>query len=225
MSRDEPQNRWVNYERTKAIFQPKFTPHRKNGTGVTGCRVIDTIITMEDTMRATYMKTAAAALAIVIAAAFAAPNLFAQQGKKQRCPDCERHHRGPWFGNLDEMKERLGLSDEQVDKISAINTGFKKRMLDHREKMAPKTIQLKKLLLEDDVNIGKVRSLLKEIYDIKIEVRVTMIEHRLAIEKVLTDKQKNLLREERMKMRRHGPPMRDMGYGDKFRPRPAGYDY
>ncbi len=169
------------------------------------------------------LRTMALALALLISAVIAAPELLAQHGKMRQCPGYEKgYYRGPWYGNLEVMQEKLGLSDGQVEKITAINANFRKQMLDHREKLAPKNIQLRKLLLEDNVNISNVRANLREIYDIKIEIRITMIEHRLAIENVLTEKQKNRLRIERKKMRRghyrgHG------GYDTRPMARPAGY--
>jgi Spy/CpxP family protein refolding chaperone len=112
---------------------------------------------------------------------------------------------GPFYGDPARMKTTLGLSDDQMNKIAAINQDYKKRFLDYREKMAPKHIQLQKLLLEDSVDIGAARKVLKELADLQVETRVLRIEHRLDIEKVLTAAQKTKLRSEKRGMRADCP--------------------
>jgi Spy/CpxP family protein refolding chaperone len=114
------------------------------------------------------------------------------------------HH---FFGDPARMKEDLGLTDEQVSRISAINLEHKKQMLAMREQIEPKRAQLQKLLLDENVDLGQVRQTLKEIADLQVEVRMLRIKHRIEIEKVLTAEQRAKLRAERDSMRmRHGPP-------------------
>ncbi|MBN2160991.1 MAG: periplasmic heavy metal sensor [Spirochaetes bacterium] len=148
------------------------------------------------------------AVAVAVAIALAQPALYAQKGKRQAPA---RNDRGkmhmmekgcPIFGDPVWMKKELGLNDDQVKKIAEINKKHQLESLDYREKLAPKNIQLKKLLLEENVNMGKVRALLKEIADIRVEMQVLRIEHRLAIEKVLTADQKEKMRSFRRHMMR-----------------------
>jgi Spy/CpxP family protein refolding chaperone len=118
-------------------------------------------------------------------------------------------HGGPMFGDPEKMKKELGLNDEQMKKIAAINNDHHKKMLEFREKIAPKEIQLERMLLEDQVDLGKVKALLREISDLKVEVHMLMIQHRLDIEKVLTPEQKEKMKQHRKhmmkKMKGHGP--------------------
>jgi Spy/CpxP family protein refolding chaperone len=102
--------------------------------------------------------------------------------------------RGMFFGDPVRMKQELGLSDKQIETIGKINLEYKKRFLEYREKLEPKMISLKKLLLEDEVNLKSVRSLLMEIAGIRVDIRMLRIEHRLDIEKVLTASQKTQFR-------------------------------
>lgn len=151
-------------------------------------------------------------LAAAVAVALAQPALYAQKGKKQaaarddRGKICMHEKGGPIFGDPERMKKDLGLTDDQVKKIAEINKEHQKKKLDYREKLAPKNIQLKKLLIEDTVDMGKVRALLGEISDLRVEMQVLRIEHRLAIEKVLTAEQKAKMRS----FRKHGM------HGDKM---------
>jgi Spy/CpxP family protein refolding chaperone len=109
-----------------------------------------------------------------------------------------REHGGSVFGDPARMQK----------KISEINNNHERKMLDYREQLAPKYIQLKKLLLDDNVNIDKVRPLVKEISDLRAELQILRIQHRLEIEKVLTPEQKakiKLYRKYIMKKKGFGP--------------------
>lgn len=139
-------------------------------------------------------------LAVLLAAAlfFASP-VFAQKGpgpkgdRHRMGPTefgCEDHPGGLFFGAADMMKKKLGLSDDQVKSVGKINLEYKKKFLDFQEKMSPRHIKLRKLLLEDNVDLKEVRALIKEISDLRVEVQMLRIQHRLDIEKVLTPDQK-----------------------------------
>ncbi|HNU91792.1 MAG TPA: Spy/CpxP family protein refolding chaperone [Spirochaetota bacterium] len=153
------------------------------------------------------------ALALVLAGGQA---LYAQRGNRP-ARDGDMPHRGmhgdgamvdgcgPFYGDPARMKASLGLSDDQVNKIAAINQEYKKKFLDYREKMAPKHIQLRKLLLEDNVDINAARKLIKELSDIQVETTVLRIQHSLDIEKLLTKEQKARLRTEKRGMRTECP--------------------
>lgn len=151
-------------------------------------------------------------LIFTLALTLVASVLFAQ-GPKAKGQCCEGPMmKGPIFGDIDRLKQELGLSDAQVDKIVEINNLYQKRMLDIREKLSPKMIQLKKLLLEDEVDIAAVRAKLKEIGDLRIELHMLRIQHVMDIEKQLNKEQlKKLRAHKRMemqkmeKMRPHGP--------------------
>jgi Spy/CpxP family protein refolding chaperone len=152
-------------------------------------------------------KSKKVVLTAAMLALIAQPLLFAQAGgkkghegrkgdRKQVMEECH----GKFFGDPVRMKKDLNLTDEQVTKIGDINKEHRKKMLDYKEKLAPREIQLKKLLLEDTVDMAKVRALLKEIGDLRVELQALRIEHRLDIEKVLTPDQKAKMRQHRMHM-------------------------
>lgn len=119
--------------------------------------------------------------------------------------------RGMFFGDPAIMKEKLGLSDDQVDKISKINLDYKKKLLSIREKIEPKQTKLHGILLGDNVNLKEVRALLEEISALEVEIRMLRINHRMDIEKILTASQKTQLRSTGRRMMRRGdgerPPL------------------
>ena len=152
--------------------------------------------------------------AVAAAILIAQPSLYAKDNDRKRvekknarqeCMMKQGDNRGPgpcgpMFGDPERMKKDLGLTDEQVNTIAAINSEHRKKMLDFKEKMAPREIQLERLLLEDTVDLAKVKSLLKEISDMRVEIHMLMIQHRLDIEKVLTAEQKAKMKQHRKHM-------------------------
>jgi Spy/CpxP family protein refolding chaperone len=105
-----------------------------------------------------------------------------------------------FFGNPEALKGKLDLTDEQVDKIGTINLEYKKKLLKIREKMQPKETRLQGLLLEEDVNLKEVRSLLEEISTLHVEMGMLRISQRLDIEKILTAGQRNKFKNSRGRM-------------------------
>lgn len=114
-----------------------------------------------------------------------------------------RHHHGEamCFGDEKFMKEKLSLNEEQIDKIGKINLEFRKLQMEEREKLQPKKIMLRKLLLNETINLREVKKLLKEISDVEVEIRLNRIRHRIEIEKVLTPEQKKKLKQEKRRFR------------------------
>ncbi len=144
-------------------------------------------------------------------------SVFAQMGKGKKDGPPRKHDRMEKrhmpFGNPQMMKERLGLTDQQVVEIGKINTRHEKTMLDYREKLAPKKIQLKRLLLEDNVDLKKVRGVLEDISKIQVDLHMLRIQHRLEIEKVLTEEQRAKMKTHmKHRMRRDGPPKHGGGF-------------
>ena len=152
----------------------------------------------------TGLLISAAAVLLISQASLYAERVGPMSGGEKKCM---KEHGGPIFGDPARMQKDLGLTDEQVKKMADINRSHERKMLDYREKLAPKSIQLKKLLLDDVVDMAKVRSLVKEISDLRAELQILRIQHRLEIEKVLTPEQKAKMKQHRMHM------MKKRGFG------------
>jgi len=109
----------------------------------------------------------------------------------------ERMHGGSgpmFFGDPDAMKTKLGLTDEQVDKISKVNDEYRKKLLKVRNDIDPKMKKFHELLEEENINLKEVRSLLDEISHLEVEVRMLRINQALDITKILTPDQRKQLR-------------------------------
>ena len=106
-----------------------------------------------------------------------------------------RSRGGMCFGNPELMKEKMGLSDKQIKKIEKINLNYQKFFLEKREKLQPKRIKLRKLLLEEKVDLEEVKDILKDMSEVEVDIRIARIKQRIEIEKILTDEQKKKIRQ------------------------------
>ncbi|HOO73006.1 MAG TPA: Spy/CpxP family protein refolding chaperone [Spirochaetota bacterium] len=106
-----------------------------------------------------------------------------------------RFRGGMCFGDPEFMKEKMGLSNEQIKEIEKINLKYRKFFLEKKEKLQPKRIKLRKLLLEEKVDLGDVRNILKDMSEIEVDIRIARIKQRIEIEKILTDEQKQKIRQ------------------------------
>jgi Spy/CpxP family protein refolding chaperone len=108
---------------------------------------------------------------------------------------------GPmWFGNLDEMKEVLKLTDKQIEQIGRINTEFRDAMIRLHERMRPLQLKLKGLLLGERINFDDIKSILKQISEVEVDMRMLKIKQRVEIENILTKDQRDKLKSERRTM-------------------------
>jgi len=135
--------------------------------------------------------------------------LFGNQFKSngQPCNGKEKIHRGhrpPPFENIKFMKNKLKLSEKQIDKIININKKYRAKHIKKREKINPLKREIKKSLQVKKINFKKVKQLLTKISSLNVEIRMNMIKHRIEIEQILTTKQKkNMFKERRKKNRRN----------------------
>ncbi|EMJ60168.1 Spy/CpxP family protein refolding chaperone [Leptospira sp. P2653] len=114
---------------------------------------------------------------------------------RQLAPIRQLRSFGLVFGNVDMMRERFALSENQLDEISKINEKYKQEHFKWLQKISPIEIELEGLLMESNVDLTKIRKLLVEIGKYTAEIRINQISHRLAIEKVLTQDQKSKIKE------------------------------
>lgn len=125
-------------------------------------------------------------------------NCEARHGK--RGPQCEKYQEN-FQDNLDILKKDLKLNEQQIDKINTINRSFQKKFLDVKQKLEPKIIQLKKLLLEDNVDINSLRNIFTEMASLRVKIHMIRILRHIEIEKVLDSRQKRKFQENRMRLR------------------------
>ncbi|MBN2723731.1 MAG: hypothetical protein JXR95_06640 [Deltaproteobacteria bacterium] len=122
-------------------------------------------------------------------------------------------HRGQgtrfFIRHLEQAAKGLNLSKTQIKKIQALNLNFEKKEIQVLKNMEIMKLDLKKLLLEKNVDLKKVRAQLVKLSMQHVEKRMLGIEHRINVEKILTGDQKMKLKLFfNSRRHRHGHSMR-----------------
>jgi len=140
----------------------------------------------------------AMALSLISAVAFAqgkgprGGDRKGMMGDKRGCPMMQECKMMGMMGmmDIDNLKQQLKLTDEQVNKINALHLDHKKVMLKYKEELAPQGIKLQRLLLEDAVNLEEVKALIMDIAKTQGEMHVEKVKYRLDVEQILTPEQR-----------------------------------
>ena len=126
------------------------------------------------------------------------------------------------------LRERLGLTAEQVNKIRTQSSAFTAQTIRGRADLQVKRLELADLLAADNPDRAAIDKKLREVNDARFADERAGIEHRLAMRDVLTAEQRTKLGDMRREMfnRRMGPhpgPEGIPGQGMQPRgPRPQG---
>lgn len=113
-------------------------------------------------------------------------------GKSEKCMGMGMMHmRGTPFciWQDKEMVEKLGLSDEQVDKLKDADFALKKTFLEMRSQMDNTSLELEKAFAQETVNDAEVLELAKKLSDIRSTMFMNRIESGLELKKILTEEQ------------------------------------
>lgn len=104
------------------------------------------------------------------------------------------------FRSREYLKDTLQLSDEQINKIKKINSDHRDKIGSLLGKIRPLHRELRTVMLADDIDLTRARTLLEDISKIEIEIRMLKLKHRAEIEKILTAEQKTKFRAEKKGM-------------------------
>lgn len=116
-------------------------------------------------------------------------------------PGMGHEGRGQWWENPELAKE-IGLTDEQAKKIDAMATTHRKEMIKTEADLKIANMELQDLF--DEVgNEGAIRKKASEVSKLQEKIYNSRIEHRLAMNKVLSaDQQKKMKSMKHMKMKK-----------------------
>jgi Spy/CpxP family protein refolding chaperone len=90
---------------------------------------------------------------------------------------------------MEEFIKSLNLSEEQVTEIERISIDFQKNILELRNNLQIKELEVKELLLEPLTEMTKIKEKFEEIAELQVEIRVKTIERYLEIKELLTPEQ------------------------------------
>ena len=126
------------------------------------------------------------------------------------------------FAHQPEMRERLGITDAQVEQLRTLRRTAAKSGIRNRADWAVKRIELEELLEADKPDRTLIDKKLREIADLQYGMLKARVDTRLALAGVLTPEQRSKLRSMmrqrmrgRMQRGRRGPQMQEPGFGPR----------
>ena len=152
----------------------------------------------------------------------------------ERGPGWKGRHGGEMrmLGNP-EMREHLGLTEEQTEQLRALRSDAAKSGIRTRAELTIKQMELRELLQAEEPDRALIEKKVRELSDARYAAQMQRIDQRLAFRSVLTpdqrEKMRNLRRQFRQRRggrgfgsgpRRFGPRQRGSGPGRGMEPAP-----
>lgn len=135
-----------------------------------------------------------------------APKSCARERHHQRMnrPMQRRFERGrKAFGFFLGLREKLGLTDDQVDKLKSIKLEHEKAAIKTEAELKLKRLELTELMQVEEPDESAIKAKVEEIGELKTQLAMNKIEGGLEARKVLTEKQRKQLKE----LREHPPKL------------------
>ena len=111
---------------------------------------------------------------------------FAEQGRGQGSGQMQKGQR---INFQDRVKEFLNLTDKQFEKLEALKMKLGKENQKLKLKIQKESITIKELLLEDKIDYAKIKSVLKKINDLELQMKYTKFDHLKQVEEILKPEQ------------------------------------
>jgi Spy/CpxP family protein refolding chaperone len=118
---------------------------------------------------------------------------FAKEGKDKNKGSLKKRPPfppGPMFGNVDDLKKRLDLTDEQEESIRGINSKYRELHESLFTEMEPVLKKMQAALLKEKVDFDEVEGILQELSQFDVKRKLAMIKHRIELESILTEQQR-----------------------------------
>jgi Spy/CpxP family protein refolding chaperone len=123
-----------------------------------------------------------------------------------------------------EMAAKLEMTEEQKTKMEKLQTDFQLLMVDQQAKVRKAQIQLRQLMRDDKAAVTAVETQIDQMAKLRAEAAKMRYRHHAEMQSVLTDKQKEMLKEIRKEHPggRHGMMFPGDVDGDEDAPEPDG---
>jgi Spy/CpxP family protein refolding chaperone len=95
----------------------------------------------------------------------------------------------PDWGNKGMRMINLDLSEEQITEIKQIRLEFQKASLELKKEMETKRLEVRELMMEDPLDMAKIRAKWEEIAQLQVELKVMALENQQKVKEVLTPEQ------------------------------------
>ena len=131
------------------------------------------------------------------------------------------------FGAVERFADEIGLSEDQLDRISSIKTEMEKKIVDLRAEKQKAEIDLRELIRDPKAKSSEIEKAAQKVVDLESQIRLNRIETAIKIRDVLTPEQREkvmeVIKEHRRQMRErrlekfgrgpHHGPRSDFGPG------------
>lgn len=136
---------------------------------------------------------------ILIAAALLCPLMAEARPRHGQAPMAPRHgmkmKQGERSGMRKMMAAKLELTDEQKAKMEKLRTDFQLSMVDQQAKVRKGQIQLRQLMRDDKAAVTAVEAQIDQMARLRAESAKMRFRHHAEMQSILTDKQKEMLKE------------------------------
>lgn len=132
------------------------------------------------------------AIAFTVSAADAEPKKKCKtKGDNQERSYKGGHGEGYGSGYFDQVMNKLDLSDEQLAEAGKLKLVYKKDTIRQTADIKIAGVELRELLSADTVDMKKVERKVKDIYDMKAELKIYRLKEMENFKKILTPEQKS----------------------------------
>ena len=112
---------------------------------------------------------------------------------------------GDMMGKCLEHADKLGLSEEQINKIKPIHREMKKKQARYAADLKIAQIEMMEIMEVKDFDLDKATAQVKKIADIKTAQHLEMLKSMKEVHSILTDEQFKKMKQMHMKMEGHKP--------------------
>ena len=127
------------------------------------------------------------------------------------------------FGAVERFADEIGLSEDQLDRISSIKTEMEKKIVDLRAEKQKAQIDLRELIRDPKAKSSEIEKVAQKVVDLESQIRLNRIESAIKIRDVLTPEQREklmeVIKEHRQKMRERR--LEKFGRGPHHGPQPG----
>ena len=129
----------------------------------------------------------------------------------QMCEMCGMERTGDMMGMCLEHADKMGLTDEQIKKITPIHREMQKKQARFKAELKIAEIELMEIMEVKDFDIEKANTAVKKIADIKTTHHLEMLKHMKEVRTILTEEQfKKMKKMMPMKMGEKKPARKTM---------------
>lgn len=126
------------------------------------------------------------------------------------CDMCRMDGKGDMMGGMMgkclEYADKLGLSDEQINKIKPIHREMKKKQIRYKADLEIAHVEMKEIMDVKDFDLEKATAQVKKIEDIRTNEHLEMLKSMKEVRSILTDEQFKKMKKMMPRMMEGGKP-------------------